>query len=153
MHLTRPVRLLHPRYQLYIVPKPNHEFVVGATQIESEDSSPVSVQSALELNSALYTLNPAFAEARIIEMQSNLRPALNDNRPQIQHEAGLIKVNGLYRHGYLLAPVVVQYTLALLLDTVTTDTNFSNILYVDMHNKPCSTKELDKEKNSAHVIA
>lgn len=129
--LTRPVRLLHPRYQLYIVPKPNQEFVIGATQIESEDCSPVSVQSALELNSALYTINPAFAEARIIEMQSNLRPALNDNRPQIQHENGLIKVNGLYRHGYLLAPIVVQYTLALLIDSVTVDTHFSDILYGD----------------------
>ena len=40
--LTRPVRLLHPRYPLYIAPKPNHVFVIGATQIESEDDSPVS---------------------------------------------------------------------------------------------------------------
>lgn len=158
VQLSRPIRLLHPRYQLYIVPKPDNEYVIGATQIESEDTSSVSVQSALELNSALYTVNPAFAEARIIEMQSNLRPALNDNRPQIQHQNGMIKVNGLYRHGYLLAPTVVQYTLALLLDVVANDThvsdsNFSDILYANMHNKPCSTKELDKEKNSAHVIA
>jgi glycine oxidase len=130
--LQRPVRLLHPRYQLYIVPKANQEFVIGATQIESEDRSPVSVQSALELNSALYTLNPAFAEARIIEMQSNLRPALNDNRPQIQHQEGLIKVNGLYRHGYLLAPVVVQHALALIDEPVALDsisTMFSDVLY------------------------
>jgi glycine oxidase len=151
--LTRPVRLLHPRYQLYIVPKPDQEFVIGATQIESEDCSPVSVQSALELNSALYTVNPAFAEARIIEMQSNLRPALNDNRPQIQHENGLIKVNGLYRHGYLLAPIVVQYTLALLLGTVTTDETFADILYSDMIDESYIKKEHEKEVNSAHVIA
>lgn len=130
--LQRPVRLLHPRYQLYIVPKPNQEFVIGATQIESEDRSPMSVQSALELNSALYTLNPAFAEARIIEMQANLRPSLNDNRPQIQHEKGLVKVNGLYRHGYLLAPVVVNHTLALLSNLVTLDKDFSSILCQDM---------------------
>jgi glycine oxidase len=127
--LQRPVRLLHPRYQLYIVPKANQEFVIGATQIESEDRSPISVQSALELNSALYTLNPAFAEARIIEMQSNLRPALNDNRPQIQHQDGLIKVNGLYRHGYLLAPVVVQHTLALIDASVLLPNDFSGVLY------------------------
>lgn len=130
--LQRPVRLLHPRYQLYIVPKANQEFVIGATQIESEDRSPVSVQSALELNSALYTLNPAFAEARIIEMQSNLRPALNDNRPQIQYKEGLIKVNGLYRHGYLLAPVVVQHTLALIDESVAVDSlsaMFAEVLY------------------------
>lgn len=109
--ITRPVRLLHPRYQLYVVPKPNDEYVIGATQIESEDTSPVSVQSSLELNSALYAINPAFSEARIIEMRANLRPALNDNRPQINWSDRLIRVNGLYRHGYLLAPVVVEHVI------------------------------------------
>jgi len=128
VQLQRPVRLLHPRYQLYIVPKPNHVFVIGATQIESEDRSPMSVQSALELNSALYTVNPAFAEARIIEMQANLRPALNDNRPRIQYENGLIRVNGLYRHGYLLAPVVIQHVLALLTGHAD-EQDFADILY------------------------
>ncbi len=128
VRLSRPVRLLHPRYQLYVVPKMNNEYVIGATQIESEDRSPVSVQSALELNSALYTLNPAFAEARIIEMQSNLRPSLNDNRPKIQYDEYTIRVNGLYRHGYLLAPVVVQHVLALLGDT-TAENNFGDVLY------------------------
>ena len=143
--LHRPVRLLHPRYQLYVVPKPNQEFVIGATQIESEDTSPVSVQSALELNSALYTINPAFAEARIIEMTSNLRPALNDNRPQIQVMDGLIKVNGLYRHGYLLAPIVVQHTLALLLDSVNADHTFSNILYAELHEQECEQANFEKK--------
>ena len=147
VQLQRPVRLLHPRYQLYVVPKPNNEFVIGATQIESEDRSPVSVQSALELNSALYTINPAFAEARIIEMQSNLRPALNDNRPQIQCEEGLVKVNGLYRHGYLLAPVVVQYTLALLLDSVSVDGQFSSVLY------QASNQALTKNENDTSTSA
>ncbi|MGS2718077.1 glycine oxidase ThiO [Eionea flava] len=127
--LQRPVRLLHPRYQLYVVPKANQEFVIGATQIESEDRSPVSVQSALELNSALYAINPAFAEARIIEMQSNLRPALNDNRPQIQYQQGLVSVNGLYRHGYLLAPVVVQHTLALMSADILSQQTFADVLY------------------------
>ncbi len=127
IRLQRPVRLLHPRYQLYVVPKLNNEFVIGATQIESEDNSPVSVQSALELNSALYTINPAFAEARIVEMTSNLRPALNDNRPQIQYDNGLVKVNGLYRHGYLLAPVVVQHVLDLL-QGKTTNSPFNDVL-------------------------
>jgi glycine oxidase len=152
--LQRPVRLLHPRYQLYIVPKANQEFVIGATQIESEDRSPVSVQSALELNSALYTLNPAFAEARIIEMQSNLRPALNDNRPQIQYQKGLIKVNGLYRHGYLLAPVVVQHALALIDGSGSMDsphTLFAEVLYQPQGELPqrnVSQGQLSKENVS-----
>jgi glycine oxidase len=133
VQLQRPVRLLHPRYQLYVVPKANQEFVIGATQIESEDRSPVSVQSALELNSALYTINPAFSEARIIEMTSNLRPALNDNRPQIQYEDGLIRVNGLYRHGYLLAPIVVQHALALIDANATVERDFADVLYQSVH--------------------
>jgi len=107
IHLQRPVRLMHPRYQLYIVPKPNHRFIIGATQIESEDRSPMTLQSSLELSSALYTLSPAFAEARIIEMDVNLRPAYMDNLPHITHEEGLITANGLFRHGYLLAPAIV----------------------------------------------
>jgi glycine oxidase len=117
IRLQRPVRLMHPRYQLYIVPKPNNRFIIGATQIESEDRSPMTLQSSLELSSALYTLSPAFAEARILEMDVNLRPAYMDNLPHITHEEGLISANGLFRHGYLLAPAVVQNILASLFKT------------------------------------
>ena len=112
IQLQRPIRLMHPRYQLYIVPKPQHRFIIGATQIESEDRSPITVQSTLELSSALYTLSPAFAEARIIEMDSNLRPAYMDNLPKVNLQDGLISANGLFRHGYLLAPAVVENILA-----------------------------------------
>lgn len=111
IRLQRPVRLMHPRYQLYIVPKPNNKFIIGATQIESEDRSPMTLQSSLELSSALYTLSPAFAEARILEMDVNLRPAYMDNLPHIISEEGLITANGLFRHGYLLAPAVVEHVL------------------------------------------
>ncbi|HEY7884540.1 MAG TPA: FAD-dependent oxidoreductase [Cellvibrionaceae bacterium] len=111
VHLPCPVRLMHPRYQLYAVPKPEHQFVIGATQIESEDLSPVSLQSSLELSSALYTLAPGFAEARILKMDANLRPAFMDNKPQVKVAPGLITANGLFRHGYLLAPAVVDCVL------------------------------------------
>lgn len=112
VQLQRPVRLMHPRYQLYVVPKPKQRFIIGATQIESEDRSPMSLQSSLELSSALYTLSPAFAEARILEMDTNLRPALMDNLPIVEVQEGLIIANGLFRHGYLLAPAVVENILA-----------------------------------------
>lgn len=108
--LNHAVRLMHPRYKLYIVPKPNNSFIVGATEIESQDSSPVSVQSMMELCSALYTLNPAFAEARIIELDANLRPSYLNNMPAIswQPEHRTASINGLYRHGYLLAPHLID---------------------------------------------
>lgn len=113
IQLQHAVRLMHPRYKLYIVPKPNHQFIIGATEIESEDLSPISLQSNLELASALYTVNPAFAEARVIETDVNLRPAFSDNLPDVIENDRVIQVNGLYRHGYLLAPVVTQQVLSL----------------------------------------
>ncbi|MCV6624423.1 MAG: glycine oxidase ThiO [Cellvibrionaceae bacterium] len=110
VRLKHMVRLMHPRYRLYLVPKPNHEYVLGATQIESEDYSPLSVRSALELLSALYTIHPGFAEARIVETQANCRPALPDNQPLIKHQKGLSQINGLFRHGFLLAPALADIT-------------------------------------------
>ena len=79
--LQRPVRLLHPRHRVYIVPRPGDLFVVGASEIESEDRSPVSLRSAVELMSAAHSVMPELAEARIVHMESNLRPALPDNAP------------------------------------------------------------------------
>lgn len=106
--LSRPVRLMHPRYQLYLAPKPNQHFVIGATQIESEDQSPFSVQSMMELCSALYSISPAFAEARILEQNTNLRPALADNKPCINVNNKHVSINGLFRHGYLIAPAIIH---------------------------------------------
>ncbi|GHB66543.1 glycine oxidase ThiO [Psychrosphaera saromensis] len=108
VNLTRPVRLMHPRYQLYIAPKPNHVYVVGATEIESDDLSPMTVRSAMELLSAAYSVNAGFAEANIREHISQLRPAFSDNQPQVLVDGRLIQVNGLYRHGFLISPVVLE---------------------------------------------
>lgn len=106
--LTRPVRLLHPRYPLYIVPRPNGRYVVGATEIESRDDSPVSVQSALELLSAAHSLHPGFAEARIESLQVGLRPAFTDNEPQLTWQGNRLSINGLYRHGFMIGPVIAE---------------------------------------------
>lgn len=122
VELKHPVRLCHPRYKLYVVPKPNNQFIIGATEIESEDRSPISLQSTLELSSALYTIHPAFAEARVIETDVNLRPAYLDNLPKIQIEKAnkeknaknIISINGLYRHGYLLAPALIEKSFELM---------------------------------------
>ncbi|MFQ3614862.1 MAG: FAD-dependent oxidoreductase [Cyanobacteriota bacterium] len=105
--LHRPTRLLHPRYPIYIAPKPDHLFVVGATEIESEDPSPVSVRSTLELLSAAYTVHPGFAEARILELNSRCRPTLPDNLPAVvELSPRLLQINGLYRHGFMISPAI-----------------------------------------------
>jgi glycine oxidase len=111
--LTRAVRLLHPRIPLYIVPRANDEFMIGATMIESAEKGAVSVRSAIELLSAAYTLHPAFGEAEIIEMSADVRPAFPDNEPRIEQRGGRIFVNGFYRHGFLLAPAFAARAAAL----------------------------------------
>ncbi|MGV1013503.1 MAG: FAD-dependent oxidoreductase [Methyloceanibacter sp.] len=110
--LHRPVRLLHPRFPLYAVPWGDGLYMVGATVIESEETGPVSVRSALELLSAAYALDPAFGEAEIVTLGAGARPAFPDNRPRIIAAKGYIYVNGLYRHGFLLAPVLAELVAA-----------------------------------------
>jgi glycine oxidase len=110
IEFSRPVRLIHPRWPLYIIPRADHQFMIGATTIEAEDRG-VSVRSALELLSAAYAVHPAFAEARIVEFGSGLRPAFPDNLPRIAVQDQKISVNGLYRHGFLLAPALAELTL------------------------------------------
>jgi glycine oxidase len=109
--LSRPVRLIHPRWSLYIVPRQDNRFLIGATSIESEDRG-VSVRSALELLTAAYAVHPAFGEARIVEFGAALRPAFPDNLPRIVAGNSRIAVNGLYRHGFLLAPALAELTVA-----------------------------------------
>ena len=108
LRLQRPVRLLHPRHRVYIVPRPGERVLVGASELESEDRSPMSLRSAVELMAAAHSILPALAEARILRLDTNLRPALPDHRPQVHHEPGLLRINGLYRHGWLLAPALVD---------------------------------------------
>lgn len=108
VRLSRPVRLLHPRFPLYVVPWEAGTFMIGATLIETEDVGPVSLRSALELLGTAYALNPAFAEARIIGLDAGIRPAFADNLPKIGVRGRRILVNGLYRHGFLLAPVLAE---------------------------------------------
>ncbi|WP_420965721.1 FAD-dependent oxidoreductase [Bradyrhizobium sp. B120] len=113
VELLRPVRLIHPRWPLYVIPRGDGRFMLGATSIEAEDNG-VSVRSALELLGAAYVVHPAFGEARIVEFGAGLRPAFPDNLPKIKIEQERITVNGLYRHGFLLAPALAELTLAFL---------------------------------------
>jgi len=110
VELSRPVRLIHPRWPLYVIPRGDGRFMLGATSIEAQDSG-VSVRSALELLGAAYAVHPAFAEARIVEFGSGLRPAFPDNLPRIAIDKEKIAVNGLYRHGFLLAPALAELVL------------------------------------------
>ena len=107
IRLTRPLRLLHPRYPLYVVPRGDGLFMLGATQIESCDRVR-RVRSVLELLSAAYALHPGFGEAELVEIGVDARPAFPDNLPRLQRMGETIHVNGLFRHGFLLAPALAR---------------------------------------------
>lgn len=114
LSLNRPVRMMHPRYPLYIVPREDNIFLIGATEIETSDMSAVTIRSALELLSALYALHPSFGEADILELGTHVRPAFSDNDPRIIFEGDQMAINGLYRHGYLISPALALEACTLL---------------------------------------
>ncbi|MFD0986400.1 FAD-dependent oxidoreductase [Methyloligella solikamskensis] len=106
--LSRPIRLLHPRQPLYVVPRGNHEYMLGATALESDEGGRISVRSTLDLLGAAYALDPRFGEAEIVAQGAGVRPAFPDNRPRIIVSPRYIYVNGLFRHGFLLAPALAE---------------------------------------------
>ena len=116
VELRHMLRLLHPRFSVYVVPRAENKLVVGATSVESDDRSPMSVRSALELLTSAYSILPALAEARIQEFDTQVRPTLPDNRPAFFYHLGrrVLRINGLYRHGFLLSPAIVEQALPLL---------------------------------------
>ncbi len=116
--LSRPVRLLHPRFPCYVVPRGAGLFMVGATMIESDRDGPITARSAMELLSAAYTVHPAFGEAEVVETGAGLRPALPDNLPRVIFRDGRIHVNGCHRHGYLMAPALAEELAATLFQEV-----------------------------------
>lgn len=139
--LTRPTRLMHPRYPIYIAPKQNHEFVVGATQIESQDRRQPTLRSAMELLSSCFSVHSGFAEAEILEIKSGLRPALIDNEPKIIHYKNqashqhIVQINGLYRHGFLISPAIIEQAIALMAEPTARGANklpvYDNLIEVN----------------------
>jgi glycine oxidase len=108
VQLTHPIRVIHPRTSIYIVPKPNHIFVIGATEIESHSEHPITLRSTLELLNTAYAVNSSFAEATVLETNVGIRAAYDDHRPKIKQKNNIVTVNGLYRHGWLVGPALVQ---------------------------------------------
>lgn len=113
--LSRPVRLLHPRIPLYVVPREDNLFMIGATMIESADAGPITLRSAVDLLNAAYALHPAFGEAEVVEFGVDIRPSFPDNLPRLVEDERVLRLNGMYRHGYLLAPEYARRAARMLL--------------------------------------
>ncbi|WP_455477347.1 FAD-dependent oxidoreductase [Bartonella sp. B41] len=114
--ISRPIRLLHPRIPIYVVPRQDNIFMVGATMIESDFDGAISARSMMELLNAAYTLHPAFAEAEIIESGVGIRPCYPDNLPSVYKHGNRISINGFYRHGFLLSPEMARQAVKLALE-------------------------------------
>ena len=114
--ITRPVRLLHPRHPIYVVPRGDGVYMVGATQIESGHRGPATLRSTVELLNAAYSLDPGFAEAEVLELGADVRPAFPDNLPRLIRRGETIFLNGLFRHGFLLAPAMARMAADWILD-------------------------------------
>ncbi len=104
--ITRTIRLLHPRMPLYVVPRADGHYMIGATMVESSSTRAASLRSLTEMFSATFALHPGFAEAAVVETGAGLRPAFADNLPRIIEQDGQMHLNGLYRHGFLLVPAM-----------------------------------------------
>lgn len=113
--LRRTLRLLHPRIPLYLVPRDDHHVMIGATMIESSSTRAPTLRSVHELLSAAFALHPAFGEASLVELGAGLRPAFADNLPRLIEQDGVLHLNGLYRHGFLLAPEMARRAAAKLM--------------------------------------
>lgn len=109
--LSRPVRLLHPRIPLYVVPRDDHHFMIGASMLECEDKERATVRSIMELLSGAVVLHPGFGEAHLVEVGVDVRPSFPDNIPAVVEEDRVLYVNGMYRHGFLAAPSLAQQVL------------------------------------------
>ncbi|KZL01042.1 MULTISPECIES: FAD-dependent oxidoreductase [unclassified Pseudovibrio] len=108
VQLSRVIRLLHPRMPLYLVPRADGLFMIGGTMVESNSERPPTLRSLTEMLSAAFAIHPAFAEASVVEIGAGLRPAFPDNLSRLVEHDGSLHLNGLYRHGFLLAPALAQ---------------------------------------------
>lgn len=106
--LQRPIRLLHPRVPVYIVPREQHQYMIGASMLENDERERATVRSVMELLSAAVVVHPAFAEAEILEIGVDARPAFPDNCPRVVQRDRVLYANGTFRHGYLVAPALAR---------------------------------------------
>ena len=112
IHLHCAVRSLHPIYSCYIVPQGQNCYMVGATHMESESEAPIYTKSVMSLLTGATLIEPGFKDAYLIDARVGLRPTTHNHLPYIRKNPGLIEVNGLFRHGFLLAPAIVAELVA-----------------------------------------
>ena len=66
------------------------------------------MRSALELLGSAYALHPGFAEAEIVDGRRRAARLSPTTCPRSSCADSTIHINGMYRHGFLLAPVLAE---------------------------------------------
>jgi len=102
----------------YIIPRSNGRYVVGSTVEPAGFDKSLNSYRVKRLQEAAARLIPAFAEAKIAEAWTGLRPGTPDNLPLLGATGipGYFAATGHYRDGILLTPVTAEVMCALLLE-------------------------------------
>lgn len=102
----------------YIIPRSNGRYVVGSTVEPAGFDKSLNSYRVKRLRDAAARLIPQFAEAKIAEAWTGLRPGTPDNLPLLGATTtnGYYAATGHYRDGILLAPATAEVMSALILE-------------------------------------
>jgi glycine oxidase len=102
----------------YVIPRSNGRYVVGSTVEPAGFDKSLNSYRVKRLQDAAARLIPPFAEAKIAEAWTGLRPGTPDNLPLLGATAmpGYFAATGHYRDGILLTPVTAEVMCALVLE-------------------------------------
>lgn len=102
----------------YIIPRSNGRYVVGSTVEPGGYDKSLNAYRIKRLQEAAARLIPAFAQAKIAEAWTGLRPGSPDNLPMLGETAlpGYYAACGHYRDGILLAPVTAEILCGVMLE-------------------------------------
>lgn len=107
--LPAPITHVVRSEDVYLVPRPGGEVVVGATSEEKGFHTAPTAGGVFELLRAADELVPGIREMELDEIRAGLRPATPDNAPLLGLvEPGIAMATGHYRNGVLLAPVTAD---------------------------------------------
>lgn len=95
---------------VYVVPRGDGRYVVGATVEEQGFDTAVTARGVWQLLRDARELLPSITELEVLELVAGLRPGSPDNAPILGPSgvAGLGLATGHYRNGILLAPVTAD---------------------------------------------
>lgn len=106
--ISNPVHFFHERWPVYMVPLDQHHVRLGATQFDSDRGDQIAAGSLFDLLISPLNIFPWLRDGFVTGLISGLRPAFQSNRPSIKRVNGVVCVNGLYRYGFLLGPLVAK---------------------------------------------